>query len=432
MCKRSRYALIILALLLIAFANVSFAKEKSIIGGNSSGGGSVIVATCSSCPTGEVCKTINGTLCAKSATLTDPLSGVFIPRHETAANMDVLLLQPGEIATTSDTGEFRVGDGTTAGGKKYFNPQDYVARAGVMWTNNVVPALMTASIRAITYGEGYFVGVSSAAATRLIYSADLKNFTWSSQLNTSAWYGIAYGNGIFVAVAQSGTNQVATSPDGITWTMTNTIPARLWESVVFGNGIFLAVSSSGGYMATSTDGVTWAETSNTVYIGQTYGNILYSPATRLFYTRGLNTDEYHTSPDGITWTLRNIGISGFQASKFAYGNGLHMVTDTATNRIAVSKDGLTGWIAISVPTVPGAPTYTPPLAAWYANGYFFIVQATRIYRSTDSTCANWVLAHNAPYQSNYNAFAYGKGMTTITCGFGGFAAGIPVSGTMIE
>lgn len=48
--------------------------------------------------------------------VTDPISGTFVPRYDTAANINAVTLVAGEIAATSDTHSMRIGDGATAGG----------------------------------------------------------------------------------------------------------------------------------------------------------------------------------------------------------------------------------------------------------------------------------------------------------------------------
>lgn len=47
---------------------------------------------------------------------TDTIIAKLIPRRGTAAEIDEIVLDAGELATTSDTDELRLGDGATAGG----------------------------------------------------------------------------------------------------------------------------------------------------------------------------------------------------------------------------------------------------------------------------------------------------------------------------
>lgn len=65
---------------------------------------------------------IMGTASVGTLNVTNPISGIFIPRHDTSANLDSITLQEGEVATTSDTRESRVGDGSTPGGIVYHKP----------------------------------------------------------------------------------------------------------------------------------------------------------------------------------------------------------------------------------------------------------------------------------------------------------------------
>jgi hypothetical protein len=135
---------------------------------------------------------------------------VLIPRSETAAGLDWIILNNGELSTTTDTLELRRGDGFTYGGI----PVGRVG-PGIIWTANT-STVPEEDWRYVVYGNGKFVSLSNEPYDYWIMTSE-DGHTWSpSTLPASgnSWQGITYGNGLFVAVAYTGTYKVATSPDG--------------------------------------------------------------------------------------------------------------------------------------------------------------------------------------------------------------------------
>ncbi len=82
-------------------------------------------------------------------------------------------------------------------------------------------------------------------------------------------------------------------------------------AVVYGNGTFVAVSVDGTIL-TSPDGVTWTQRDSGVtrapLYGVTYGNNTFV-AVGQYYASNTYTAVILTSPDGVTWTQRNSGVS---------------------------------------------------------------------------------------------------------------------------
>ena len=91
------------------------------------------------------------------------LVGTIIPRQDTAANIDAITLAEGELATTSDTNEIRVGDGVTAGGvfiagRKTFSSEESFSFISTNANTTIKTVAVTAGI---TYKLSAVVSIST-------------------------------------------------------------------------------------------------------------------------------------------------------------------------------------------------------------------------------------------------------------------------------
>jgi hypothetical protein len=256
------------------------------------------------------------------------------------------------------------------------------------------------SWRAITYGNGLFVAVSSTGTNRVMTSPDGINWTARSAAEANQWYSVIYGSGLFVAISAIGTNEVMTSPDGITWTARSASESNTWLSITYGNGLFVAVSNNGtNRVMTSPDGINWTARSAAEanqWRAITYGNGLFVALS------GTGTNRVMTSPDGINWTARSAAEANSWYS-VAYGNGLFVaVADTGTNRVMTSPDGI-NWTARLV-----------PIDSWraitYGNGLFVVVENGGTNRfMTSSDGINWIRRSAAEANQWFNV-TYGNGL----------------------
>ena len=174
--------------------------------------------------------------------------------------------------------------------------------------------------------------------------------TWYLKTIASNPYsGIAYGNGKFVAVS-NGSFSIMHSNDGVTWTSA-TVGSYGLSDVVYGNGKFVAVGAefSGSDLITnvqvSTDGVNWTRytpfTNGPALKAITYGNGLFVAVANGGGNRVV------TSPDGISWTLRNAAANNDWQS-VAFGNNKFVaISSNGTNRTMYSSDGI-NWTSIAV------------------------------------------------------------------------------------
>jgi hypothetical protein len=255
--------------------------------------------------------------------------------------------------------------------------------------------------RAITYGNGKFVGVSLSGNNRVMNSADGVNWTFHQAAEeTNQWSAVTFGNGKFVAVANAANgnnNYVMSSTDGENWSAHEVLDIfNGFNSVAYGNGRFVAISN---IAYSSTDGINWSRIQLppteffNPYYSITYGNgrfVAVSPDVVITSTDGLNWQAYQT-PESNSWESVTFGNGKFVAvAKFG-----------SANRVMVSTDGA-NWNVYQV----------PESNAWWAvtfgNGRFVAIAngANRVMNSTDGI--NWTI-HEVPSASSWWSIAYGDG-----------------------
>ena len=126
-----------------------------------------------------------------------------------------------------------------------------VSSDGVNWTTTGDSLLKSTTIGGFTYGNGTFVGTTTAGIPKAIYSTN-NGQTWTTvSVPTQPYIGMAYGNGLFVAVgynSTSGVPQGIYSTDGITWTTASNLPTGRWTWLVYGDSKFVAVATTGEVM----------------------------------------------------------------------------------------------------------------------------------------------------------------------------------------
>ncbi|MDD3694219.1 MAG: sialidase family protein [Candidatus Pacebacteria bacterium] len=258
----------------------------------------------------------------------------------------------------------------------------------IEWTSIEAPAQN--AWRAVTYGEGKFVAVSSNGTNRIMISEDGKNwelapFTWGG----SQWFtGIAYGNGAFVlGNAWSGNVFYRSTDGGETWTGVPGVPLGSFSGIQIGDlafvdDVFVAVDYSRSYSGKgaykqiyiSTDGLNWVakgEEASKYWSGIAYGD------GKIVVVGSKNqaaTDGKHiavSEDKGQTWQYFTAPVAGGGSwTSVAYGNGKFVAIsedDGAAQDIIVSSDGK-NWTAYSSPDTK---------AMWediaFGNGYFVMV-----------------------------------------------------------
>jgi hypothetical protein len=142
-------------------------------------------------------------------------------------------------------------------------------------------------------------------------------------------YGVAFGNGLFVAVGDSGT--ILTSTDGANWTLRASAAANLrFYAVTYGSNSFVAVgatieSINHPVVWTSPEGITWTPRDTTSLESSWLQGVTYGKGLYVGVGGNYGTNSVAVSTDGISWTLRDSGLSNTGLTPLrgvAYGNGV--------------------------------------------------------------------------------------------------------------
>ena len=339
---------------------------------------------------------------------------------------------------------------------------------GVTWSSMTMPTTTTSpeaesQWSAIDYGTlsgvGYYVAVARASS-QAAYSLDGINWTLANLGEVADWCDVAYGNGYFVAISQSdssvafravtsngsawsagtvatGAQAVAfgknrwvivegnysnsaaysTNANGTAWT-TVTLPANddssesNWLDVAFGNNRWVAITDSNGMAAYSLDGITWYKSNLPVEADWT--SIRYGQG--VFFVTS-DRELAATSPDGVTWTLRDNVFAeidvvstaenlseGYVARTLPNSSYWKDVIWTGAKFVAVgsdessapygasSTDGET-WAAVTLPTISGTYDYSA-IAYNGTNLYAALIKDTR-HVATSADGVTWSGAINA-------------------------------------
>jgi hypothetical protein len=212
----------------------------------------------------------------------------------------------------------------------------------------------------------------------------------------SYWRDVTYGDGKFVACGLTGTDRIMYSRDGRVWTGV-TVTGYAYNSITYADGKYVAVNTNQGFndIMYSTDATSWTFVStgiSTAWYGVTYGNGLYV-ACGWDYTG--TSQNIVTSPDGITWTGRNI-TQGFWRG-ITYGDGIFVTADArlgADANISTSPDGITWTDTASA--LPVDQLYS----IVYGNGLFVLSAINSASILTSGKHENWVVSHNNQFNGD--------------------------------
>ena len=289
-----------------------------------------------------------------------------------------------------------------------------IAKAnGTLWTVRSAPGDGNTPFESVTYGNGLFVAVGQSVSTPKISpvmsSPDGIDWTSGTGADYNEWTGVAYGGATFVAVSWNGTNRVMTSTNGKAWTPVTspTAASGTWSSVTYGtvggNGLFVAVSNNGKVM-TSPDGATWTER-NVGVVTNEWTNITYGTVNNVglfvavgYASLGKPAVRVMTSPDGINWTSRTSGVEARTWMSVTYGtvggNGLFVAAgyEARNGYVMTSPDGAT-W------TERSTTLNKEWLTVGYGNGLFVVPESNIVLTSSDGT--TWpesITTGNAPWK----------------------------------
>ena len=177
-----------------------------------------------------------------------------------------------------------------------------------------------------------------------------------------------------------------------------TLPANTtWTSVTWGNNLFVAVASGGMIAATSPDGITWTQRSlgvSDTWVSVTYGRG-YFVAIPSSGTAGVK------SLDGITWTPFTFSPTTSTWSAIIFGRGLFVAITANGTRVAASADSIV-WF-------PGVlPTATNWSAVASDGTGFIAVSRTGGYAAASLDGITWV-AQDLGVDLSWVSITYGAG-----------------------
>jgi hypothetical protein len=202
---------------------------------------------------------------------------------------------------------------------------------GLIWTQQVTPVGGVWNSVVWADSLGLFVAVGTGAPDRVMTSPDGINWTPQVAAAVNNWRSVAWSPelGLLVAVSDNGIagQNVMTSVDGVNWILQVSADTGLqtWSSVAWAAELttFVAVSVAGAVggggglerVMSSINGVNWFL--REVPVGTSNPGprcVAWSPKLNLFAAligSGTITEEgIITSPDGVSWTIRNTPDTG--------------------------------------------------------------------------------------------------------------------------
>lgn len=189
--------------------------------------------------------------------------------------------------------------------------------------------------------------------------------------------GIAYlaSAGRFVSI--SGT-RIASSSDGVSWTQRLAPGGDTQNAFVLAIGsrfVVLTTTTTQPRLYHSTDGVTWTT------VVRSYGyNSAASDGSRIVAARGA-TSSVDYSTDGLAWTTVSLPVS---VSRVSHAAGLFWAfPGSSSTDVLTSPDGVT-W---TLRDLPSGQTITGAAMATGSNVAFLVASASKAFQATLSTAA---------------------------------------------
>jgi len=265
---------------------------------------------------------------------------------------------------------------------------------------------------------GRFIGFSiTGTGNRVITSDDLVTFTAQTSAADNSWGSACYispnetlDNGRVVAVGYSGTNRVMYSDDfGVTWTaVVSSGEGCNWLSVAYSEyykrlAAVAYTGTAGAQVMTSDDfGATWTNRASPTPV-QKWTSVIRVNVLGWFVACSEDgTQQIMTSPDGITWTLRDTPYG----SSTQTGGGTAITTTPYTTAVgswysskstAYYENSTSKEFEVVLPALTGGSVYRidqvscqlkTGLAGTTAS-LKVTIQAASLYSGAETTLVEW-------------------------------------------
>jgi len=365
-------------------------------------------------------------------------------------------LAAGEMGLETDTGKFKLGNGSTAWASLAYNTNGTIPLSTVTAKGDLIAGTASGAVDRVAVGtNGFYLKADSTQSTGVIWTtvsagqqpgtAKISDattggpYTYNFALSTGAYsvsltnsFGttgiagalITFGSTTFQTFSWS-TQQTLGYPPSIIFNLTTTLssisidstPSAVWSSrsatfgtttmavlgAAYGGGTYVAVGRSStqqGMIATSTDGITWTSRSRSGAFAITRINaVVYGNG---IFVAGDQFGNIGTSTDGITWTSRFVGVN-IQPQTLEYGAGLPfpymagLAGSSAADRVLTSTDAIT-WASRAVP-LNGASSSIIACSNSFATVKYGMMQNSQSYWITSTDSITWT-SRPTPFTPN--------------------------------
>jgi len=194
------------------------------------------------------------------------------------------------------------------------------------WDVADIPTNYVHAWHKVIYGGGQYVAIaidSDISAPGMVMTSP-DGITWTLRTTPDGslrkWENIIYvpSKSLYVAVTQTrGGDNLATSSDGITWTTSATSGSQpnlkdiVWSEA---KGLYVVVAAFAFGMKSSPDLITWTDAVVAPYLDSPTC-VTYSPSLGIFCAIDYYGISY-TSSDGINWTFTELGSGNWDSNWF--------------------------------------------------------------------------------------------------------------------
>jgi len=231
------------------------------------------------------------------------------------------------------------------------------------------PAYDLAYLSDIKYANGVFIATGGSNGLGIAMARSTDGVSWTSiKIPEVSWLtSIEYSSTLNRWVANGYDNNYyndnffyISNDNGITWTKGTSNNTSFVQHMVYANNKFVAVTSapfaSTATFQTSVNGINWTDSPTT--ITNSFINVNYINGK--FVALGLNNQAVYESVDGITWTIKNLGLVGtYRFLKTISANGQYLIVGDKTisgvqKAMALVSSDFTNWEEVLLDNGPNS------------------------------------------------------------------------------